>query len=114
MKDQAKIIAALLVGAAAGAALGLLLAPDSGEGTRNSISDQFNDFVGKAKNRAQSATDELREYGNSAVDRAKSKFRSGVDEMNNYRDHASDMVDNAKDHIDNAKSRVKNVANDLG
>jgi gas vesicle protein len=27
MKDQAKIIAALLVGAAAGAALGLLLAP---------------------------------------------------------------------------------------
>jgi gas vesicle protein len=28
MKDQAKIIAALLVGAAAGAALGLLLAPE--------------------------------------------------------------------------------------
>jgi len=41
MKDQTKIIAALLVGAAAGAILGVLLAPESGDETRKEITDFF-------------------------------------------------------------------------
>ena len=63
MKDQTRVIAALLIGAAAGAALGLLLAPEKGETTRDGIADFINDLIDNAKNKAQSATNDLKEYG---------------------------------------------------
>jgi len=103
MKDQTKIIAALLVGAAAGAALGLLLAPDSGEGLRGDIADYVNDLMSSAKVKARSTADGLKEYGNNAVDKAKSRF--------------SDSIENAKAYgssgVNDAKSKVKVTANDL-
>jgi gas vesicle protein len=121
MKDQSKLIAALLVGAAAGAVLGLLFAPDRGEETRGSIAGYADDFVGKAKDRARSASDQLKEYGTSAFEKAKSKFGSAADDLYNYRDgvsdeirsSADDVADEAKDQASNAKSKVKNVADDL-
>jgi gas vesicle protein len=103
MKDQTKIIAALLVGAAAGAALGLLLAPDSGEGLRGDIAEYVNDLVSSAKNKAQSTVDDLKEYSNNAVDRAKSKFNGGVEDAKEY----------GSNGVNEAKSKVKATANDL-
>ncbi|MDB5010411.1 MAG: YtxH protein [Mucilaginibacter sp.] len=103
MKDQTKIIAALLVGAAAGAALGLLLAPDSGERLRGDIAEYVDELVGSAKDKAQSTMNDLKEYGSNAVDKAKSKF--------------SDQVEEAKDYgnssVNDAKSKVKATANDM-
>lgn len=120
MKDTGKIIAALLIGAAAGAAVGLLLAPESGDNLRGDIADYVNDLITAAKTKA----DNMKEYGNSAIDNAKSKFRGAVDNLTDQKDElvnsarakASDVYDNAKnygqDTYDNAKSRVKTTAND--
>lgn len=47
MKDQSKVIVALLAGVAAGAILGLLLAPDSGKESRGKIADLANDLADK-------------------------------------------------------------------
>jgi gas vesicle protein len=121
MKDQSKLIAALLVGAAAGAVLGLLFAPDKGEETRGSLAGYADDLVGNAKDRARSAADQLREYGNSAYEKAKSKFGSAADDLYNYRDgvsdeirsNADDVADDAQDHVNKAKSKVKDVADDV-
>lgn len=121
MKDQAKIIAALLVGAAAGAALGILLAPDSGEVTRNDISDYINDAVSKAKEKTQSATDNIKEYGNNLADKVRSKYSDAANDLYSYRDGVSDEIrlkgeeldEAAQDHVRNAKSKVKSVANDV-
>jgi gas vesicle protein len=103
MKDSGKIIAALLVGAAAGAALGLLFAPDSGEGLRGDIADYVNDLVSSAKDKVQSTADDLRAYGNSAVENAKSRFSNDVDNAQEY----------ATNGVNEGKAKVKATANDL-
>lgn len=49
MKNQnAKILVAFLVGAAAGASLGILFAPDKGVETRRKIKEKFEDLGDKA------------------------------------------------------------------
>jgi len=117
MKDQSRVIAALLIGAAAGAVLGLLFAPDSGEGTRGSIGNLATDLADKARNKAN----ELKDYGANTVDRVKSKFNSAADDLYNYRDgvennvrdRANNIAGDVRDHVDNAKSRVKSTADNV-
>jgi gas vesicle protein len=117
MKDQGKIIIALLAGAAVGAAIGLLLAPSSGSQLREDIADYVDDVISSARNKAEATANNLREYGNTA----KSKFRSAVDDLSEYKDG---VVDNVKSKAHNAaeagreavnhvKSRVKSGADDL-
>ena len=99
MKDQAKVIVALLAGAAVGAAVALLLAPSSGSELREDIADYVDDVVGSARNKAESAANSIREYGNNT----KSKFRSAVNDLSNYKDGV----------VDSVKSKVKSGADDL-
>ncbi|OOQ61151.1 YtxH domain-containing protein [Mucilaginibacter pedocola] len=109
MKDQGKIIAALLIGAAAGAALGLLLAPEKGEDLRGDIADYVNDLVESAKNKAQSTADNLKEYGSNAVNSVKSKYSDLVGEANKVVDSARGTVE---DVASTAKSKAKATADD--
>lgn len=48
-KNVSKILLSFLAGAAAGAALGILLAPDKGTNTRQKIKDKFEDIGDKIK-----------------------------------------------------------------
>ena len=124
MKDQTKVIAALLVGAAAGAAIGLLLAPESGSELREDIADYVNDLFEKAKNQAKTTGDSVKDYssnvvdkaknyGNEVVDKAKSKFNGLVGDAEDYRDDAVDNArSKAKEYTGEAKDKVKSTAND--
>lgn len=124
MKDQTKVIAALLIGAAAGAAIGLLLAPESGSELREDIADYVNDLVEKAKNQAQTTADDIKQYGSNVYDKAKSKFTGLVNDLSDYKDDvvggaqskAQGAADQAKQYgeeaYDNAKSKVKSTANE--
>ncbi|MBC7866401.1 MAG: YtxH domain-containing protein [Gloeobacteraceae cyanobacterium ES-bin-316] len=49
--SKSKVLAGLLVGAAAGAVLGLLLAPEKGSDMRKKISDKKNKFGDDLKNK---------------------------------------------------------------
>ena len=125
MKDQTKIIAALLVGAAAGAVLGVLLAPDSGDETRKEITDFFAELVEATKEKAQAKANGIKDYSNSVYNNAKSKFNGVVNGVSDYSDDAvenakakaKDLADHAKNHandaVDHAKTKVKSTSNDV-
>ena len=121
MKDQSKVIAALLIGAAAGAALGLLLAPEKGEDIRDSVVDYISELLDSAKDKAQTAKSDLVDYGTNVYEKAKSKVTGLADEASNYKDSAIDAVrakgkevqGDAEGKYADAKSKFKSNANDV-
>ena len=73
MKDSGKVIGALLVGALAGAALGILFAPNKGSKTRNKLiggaKDLANDLKKKMKNEAAALRNKAEELEGLAEDK---------------------------------------------
>jgi gas vesicle protein len=121
MKDTNRIIAALLIGAAAGAALGLLLAPEKGETLREGIADQINDLVDSAKDAMLAKANEIKKYSGSLYGKAKSKVESSVGELKdqkdaiveNARDKARELKHQAQGKFDEGKAHVKNGSNEI-
>ena len=62
MENTGKIIAAFLAGAAAGASLGLLLAPDKGDETRKKVKETLDEW-------SEKAAEEYGKYKSQLVDK---------------------------------------------
>ena len=60
-KDTKKILTALAIGAAAGVALGILLAPAKGEETRQNIADKGEDITDELKHKFNAFMDGIKE-----------------------------------------------------
>ncbi len=73
MNDNAKVVAALLTGLAAGAALGILFAPDKGSQTREKLNDSLKDLGDALKERTAEQLDHLNDFKEKVVAAVKSK-----------------------------------------
>jgi gas vesicle protein len=89
MSENGKILGALVLGAAAGAVLGLLFAPSKGSELREKIKDNADDLM-----------DELSK-----------KIKEGKETLSNLKDKASSKVDEmkgkAEDEMENFKGKAK-------
>ncbi|HEY1005545.1 MAG TPA: YtxH domain-containing protein [Sphingobacteriaceae bacterium] len=74
MSDNTKILVALLAGAAAGAALGILFAPDSGSETRDKVSDALRNLSDTIRDRVAEEIENLAGMKDQVVDEVKQKF----------------------------------------
>jgi gas vesicle protein len=81
MNDNSKVLVGLLVGLAAGAALGLLFAPEKGSETRDRLSQSLKDLGDSIKDKAADEINNLSNLKDKVVTSVKSKLRQSEDEF---------------------------------
>ncbi|MEJ2884005.1 YtxH domain-containing protein [Pedobacter sp. GR22-6] len=88
MNDNSKVLIGLLAGLAAGAALGLLFAPDKGSETRDKLSQSLKDLGDSIKDRAADEINNLASFKDKVVSSVKSKIQQTEEEFVDDTEHA--------------------------
>lgn len=83
MDNSNKTFIAFLAGAAAGVAIGLLMAPDSGRITRDKLSRQADSLIDDLEDQWEVGFQKIRELTDSALAEAERLKERGEEEMNN-------------------------------
>ena len=83
MNDNGKVVAALLAGLAAGAALGLLFAPEKGADTRDKLNESLKDLGEAIKERSAEQKDQFNDLKDKIVSTIKTKVNRGASDVEN-------------------------------
>jgi len=88
MNDNTKVVVALLAGLAAGAALGILFAPDAGNETRDKLSDSLKNLGDSIKETAASEIDNLTGLKDKIINNFKAKIADAENDFQDDAEHA--------------------------
>ena len=99
MSENTKVLGALVLGAAAGAVLGLLFAPDKGSEMRTRIRTSAEDIIDQLSQKISE--------GKEALSGLKDKAMSRAEDLKNK---AADTVREAENEYAGAKSKGKQMA----
>lgn len=81
MKDNTKVVAALLAGLAAGAALGILFAPEKGSETRDKLNDSLKDLGDAIKDRSSEQLNNVGDLADKLIRTVKTKLSKADHEI---------------------------------
>lgn len=88
MNDNTKVVVALLAGLAAGAALGILFAPEKGTETRDKLSESLANLGDSIKETAANEIDKLVGLKDKVVENIKNKVQGAEAEYQDDLEHA--------------------------
>ena len=88
MNDNTKVVVALLAGLAAGAALGILFAPDAGNETRDKLTDSLKNLGDSIKETAASEIDNLTGLKDKIINNFKAKIADAEGDFQDDAEHA--------------------------
>jgi gas vesicle protein len=88
MSDNSKVVVALLAGLAAGAALGILFAPEKGTETRDKLTESLKKLGDSIKETAANEIDNLVGLKEKVVENIKSKIKNSEEEFQDDLEHA--------------------------
>ena len=88
MNNNSKVLIGLLAGLAAGAALGLLFAPEKGTETRDRLSQSLKDLGDSIKDKAADEINALANLKDKVVSSVKSKLHGEEEEFADDTEHA--------------------------
>ena len=104
MSDSGKVLSALLLGAAAGAVVGLLMAPDKGSNTRKKIREGTSDLIDQL-------TDKINEGKEALSDLKDKAMKTGADLKDKAMSKAEQMKADGEEEFNSMKHKVKQTAN---
>jgi len=81
--NSGRVVAALLAGLAAGAAIGLLFAPEKGTDTREKLNDSLKDLGDAIKERSAEQREQFNDLKEKLVSTIKSKVNRGAQDLEN-------------------------------
>lgn len=91
MNNTSKVLLGVLAGAAAGAVLGILLAPDKGSETRKKIMKAGEDYANNFKDKIDEVIDGVSERFGSVKEDAKNAINNGKAKMEQYKSEANNI-----------------------